>query len=176
MVIYIGADHRGFKLKEYLSGILRQSGYAVVDLGNEQYDEGDDFVDFAKAVAEKVNIDYEGSRGILICGSGVGVDVVANRYPNVRSALVGNTDQAFDSRNDDDANILCLGANYLEPEAAKKILEIWLQTPFSEEARYKRRINNIAEISVKLIQSLEAEGRKLEEDEGEEKTNDPLSW
>ncbi|MDI6821177.1 MAG: RpiB/LacA/LacB family sugar-phosphate isomerase [Patescibacteria group bacterium] len=176
MIIYIGADHRGFGLKEYLSGILRQSGFTVVDFGNDHYDENDDFVDFARAVAEKVNIDYEGSRGILICGSGVGVDVVANRYPNVRSALVGNTDQAFDSRNDDNANILCLGANYLESAVAKKILEIWLQTSFSEEVRYKRRINKIAEVSANLIGFLEAESRKLEEGEEEEKIDNPLSW
>ncbi|MDI6734470.1 MAG: RpiB/LacA/LacB family sugar-phosphate isomerase [Patescibacteria group bacterium] len=168
MVIYIGADHRGFKLKEYLSGILRQSGYTVIDLGNDQYDEEDDFVDFARAVAEKVNVDYEGSRGILICGSGVGMDVIANRFPNIRSALVGNADQAFDSRNDEDANVLCLGANYLEPSLAKKILETWLQTPFSGEERFKRRINKIAELSAWLIELLEAENKKLEEIDSEE--------
>lgn len=150
MVIYIGADHKGFRLKEYLKQTLKTLGYEVADVGNLQYDENDNYPEFAAAVAQKVSEGYETNRGVLICGSGVGVDVVANKFPNVRSALVANADQAFDSRNDDDSNILCLGANYLEPEAAKKILVTWFQTPFSGEARFVNRLKEIALIEESL--------------------------
>lgn len=146
MIIYLGADHKGFKLKGYIAGILKNHGYEIFDLGNLRYDENDDYPDFARAVAEKVSRDYENARGILICGSGVGVDVVANKFPGVRSALVFNTNQAFDSRNDDNANILSLSADYLNLEDAKKIVLTWLETPFSEEERHIRRIQKIDQI------------------------------
>ena len=84
MIIYLGADHKGFKLKEYLKNSLKEKGYEIVDLGNDSYDENDDYPDFASAVAQRVSVDYEQSRGILSCGSGVGVDVVANKFKNVR--------------------------------------------------------------------------------------------
>lgn len=146
MIIYLGADHKGFKLKGYIAGILKDHGYEIFDLGNFRYDQNDDYPDFARAVAEKVSRDYENARGILICGSGVGVDVVANKFPGVRSALVFNTNQAFDSRNDDNANILSLSADYLNLEDAKKIVLTWLETPFSEEERHIRRIQKINQI------------------------------
>ncbi len=146
MVIYIGADHKGFQLKELLKNFLKQSGYTVVDLGSERFEEGDDYTGPARAVAEKVSLDYEGSRGILICGSGVGVDVVANKFRNIRSALVATPDQAFDSRHDDDANVLSLSASYTSPEAAKRILVTWLETPFDGGDRYRRRLEALARI------------------------------
>lgn len=142
-MIYIGADHNGFPFKNYLKQTLQNLGYEVADVGNKQLDENDNYPEFAVAVAKKVSEGHETTRGVLICGSGVGVSVVANKFPNVRAALVGNSDQAFDSRNDDDANILCLGANYLEAEAAKKILITWFQTPFSGESRHLRRLEQI---------------------------------
>ncbi len=159
MVIYFGADHRGFKLKEYLEGFLKNRGYEIADLGNSVYDEADDYPDFAAAVAKKVSLDYEQSRGVLICGSGVGMDLVANKFAKVRSALAMTPDQAYDSRNDDDANILILAADYLEPEAARKTLEVWLSTPFSREERFRRRLQKIHEIEQKHLKPV------LEEEE-----------
>ncbi len=79
MVIYIGADHRGFKLKESIRDFLKNKGYEVVDMGNVRYDESDDYVDFAKEVSEKVGLNPDDSRGILVCGSGVGMDMTANK-------------------------------------------------------------------------------------------------
>src|SRR6056297_2291991 len=105
MVIYLAADHKGFQLKEYIRKLVSSMGYQVVDLGSQSYQEGDDYPDYAKKVAEKVSLGYENSRGILICGSGVGMDVVANKYKNVRSGLIATSDQAYDARNDDDINV-----------------------------------------------------------------------
>lgn len=151
MILYIGADHRGFQLKETLKQFLKESGYTVTDMGAMSYDKGDDFVDFAKLVVEKVGVDIYNSRGILICGSGIGVDIVANRYPNIRSALSTSPDQAVASRNDEDANVLSLPADFIDSEQAKKIVSIWLQTPFSNEERYKRRIEKIRNIDSNTI-------------------------
>ena len=146
MTIYLGADHNGFKLKQYLVNFLKGRGYVVFDLGNTVEDPNDDYPDFAAAVAAKVSREYENSRGIIICGSGVGVDVVANKFPRIRSALVTDANQAFDARNDDDTNILALPANYLQLEDAQKIVFIWLETPFSGEEKHERRIDKINQI------------------------------
>lgn len=143
MIIYIGADHRGFILKESLKKYLKDSGYEVDDLGAETLVPDDDYPEYAMKVAEKVSADPQGSKGILICGSGVGVDVVANKYPRVRASLVMNPDHAYLSRNDDDANILCLAAELIDDTQAKTILAAWLQTPFSGDVRHMRRIAKI---------------------------------
>lgn len=144
----------GFELKEYIENLVRAMGYEAADLGNNEYQEDDDYPDIAEKVASKVSQGYENSRGILVCGSGVGVDVVANKFSHIRSALVSNSDQAFDSRNDDDANILCLGANYLSKDEAKKILVTWLETPFSGEDRYRRRVQKIYKIEEKISKGM----------------------
>ena len=149
MLIYIGADHKGFKIKESLSADLKEGGYEVVDVGNGIYDEDDDYPEFASSVAEKISLDPENSRGVLICGSGVGVDIVANKYANVRSALVATPDQAMASRNDDNANVLSLAADFVTENEAKKILKVWLQTPFSQEERHRKRLEKIEKIEAK---------------------------
>lgn len=146
MVIYVGADHRGFKLKEDIKQFLSDSGYTVNDVGNSTYDENDDYVDFAKAVSEKVSADPTNSRGIVICGSGVGVDIVANRFSQIRSALLFSTEQAMASRSDDDANVISFAADFINPETAKKIVSVWMQTQFSNEERYKRRLEKIQDL------------------------------
>ena len=146
MIIFIGADHRGFGLKEKLKPFLIDKGYTVFDKGNDHYDEADDYPDFTGLVAQEVIKDPDNRRGILICGSGVGIDIAANKFSRIRSALANNSDQAFLSRNDTDANVLCLASDFLDEEMAKKILSVWLQTPFSQEERHKRRIRKIGEI------------------------------
>lgn len=146
MTIYIGADHRGFKLKESLKTFLEKRGYDVADLGAKKYDKNDDYPDFAAKVAQAVSGDPEKRQGIVICGSGEGVEIVANKFKHVRAALVANTKQAFASRNDDDANVLALAADFLSETRAKKIVEIWLNTPFSREERHKRRIQKISDL------------------------------
>lgn len=146
MIIYIGADHRGFKLKESLKSYLELNGYKFFDLGNDHYDENDDYPDFAKLVAGKVSADPLESRGVLICGSGVGMDITANRFKNVRSVLAFSPEQAMISRKDDDTNILSLSANFLEDDEVRKILSIWLKTLFLDDEKHKRRINKIDQL------------------------------
>jgi ribose 5-phosphate isomerase B len=146
MIIYLGADHRGFNLKESLKNYLKDNGYSVSDLGNSLFDPNDDYPEFAAMVAEKVSMDPDGSRGVVICGSGVGVDVVANKFPRIRSSLVCTPNHAYLSRNDDDANILSLSAEMVDDHAAKIILATWLQTPFSREERHMRRIAKIRDV------------------------------
>jgi len=146
MLIYIGADHKGFDLKEALKENLGSLGYEVNDVGNDHFDEEDDYPDFAARVAEKISEEPFSRKGILICGSGIGVDIVANKFDRVRSSLVFNSEQAYSARHDDDANVLSLPADFVSREEAVKILDIWLQTPFSEKGNHKKRIEKIRDI------------------------------
>ncbi len=150
MVIYIGADHRGFKLKESIRDFLKNKGYEVVDMGNADYDQNDDYVDFAKKVGKKVSLDPEKSRGILICGSGVGMDVSANKFRGVRSVLAISSDQVYASRQDDNVNVLSLAASFINEVDAQKMVNVFLETPFSTEERYQRRLDKIAQIENEL--------------------------
>lgn len=149
MLIHIGSDHRGFKLKQVVRDFLRESGYEVNDVGNVQYEKDDDYPDFASEVAEKVSLDPQ-SRGIVMCASGVGVDITANKFPRVRCALVVDADQAVASRNDDNTNVLAFAADYISEDQAKKIVSAWIQTPFSGEERHRRRIQKISDLEQKL--------------------------
>ena len=146
MAIYIASDHRGFKLKKFIIETLKEQGYEMVDLGPEEYDESDDFPDYAAKVAEKVSREYETARGILICSSGVGMSVTANKFPRIRAVLAISSDQAYDSRSHNDTNILALAADYLEPEEAKKISLTWLSTPYEGAERFNRRLQKISDI------------------------------
>lgn len=146
MLIYIGADHRGFNLKEALKKFIKDQGYEVVDVGNEIYEEEDDYPDFAALVARAISQEFLMRRGLLICGSGIGMDIVANKFKGIRSALVNNPDQAYLSRNDDDTNVLCLAADFLDQEQAQKILSTWLATPFSGKEIYQRRLQKISDL------------------------------
>ncbi len=147
MLIFIGADHRGFRLKEIIKSFLKDEGYEVIDKGNAQYVESDDYPDFAESVAKEIDADPEERRGVLICGSGVGVDIVANKFPRVRSALVTSADQAYAARHDDDANVLSLAADFLEEDEARQIVKIFFATPFGNEERYVRRLKKIADLA-----------------------------
>jgi ribose 5-phosphate isomerase B len=150
MTIYLGADHRGFALKEKLKQMLLDEAYDVVDCGAATLVPDDDFPDFAKAVAEAVGKNPEsasnedGSRGILICGSGFGVDIAANKFPGIRAALPSSPDHAYVARHDDDINILALAADFVDETTAGKIVKTFLSTPFAKEPRYQRRLEKIA--------------------------------
>ena len=150
MVIYIGGDHRGFRLKEQIKAFLLGSGWSVRDVGAGELTPDDDYVDYAKAVGEKISADPTGSRGILVCANGVGMDVVANKFNQVRSVLGISPDHVVTSREDDDTNVLSLGADFIDTETAKKMVSVWLETPFSEEERYKRRLEKIRQIDNSL--------------------------
>lgn len=149
MVIYFGADHGGFALKETLRDFVREAGYEVYDFGAASYQKDDDFPDFAKAVAEKVSQEPERSRGVLLCRSGVGMDIVANKFRNVRSVLGISPDQVYAARHDDSANVLSIAADITQENDAKKMVQIFLETPFAGEERYMRRLEKIMHIENK---------------------------
>lgn len=146
MVIYIGADHRGFQLKEFLKIFLNNKGYETADMGNVHYDEKDDYSDFAAAVGKKVSREPEASQGILICGSGAGVDIAANKFRNVRSAIGISPDQVYQAKHHDNINVLSLAADFTSEADAQKMVAIFLETPFAPEPRHQRRLDKISQI------------------------------
>jgi ribose 5-phosphate isomerase B len=142
MKIFIGSDHRGFYIKQFLKDFLFKQGYEVEDCGNYIYDEDDDYPDFAFKVAEEVSKNNL-SRGILICGSGAGVCFSANKVKGIRASLAFNEKMASDLRKDDDVNILCLASDFIDNNLAEKIVLIFLNTDFMGEERYLRRIQKV---------------------------------
>lgn len=140
-MLYIGADHRGFELKENLKSYLASSGEEMEDLGNTNYDPDDDFNDPALAVARKVA--ETGGRGVLLCGSGVGMDIVANKVTGVRAGLGFDAEQVRLARSHDDINVLVLAADYLDESQAKELVDAFLKTEFSGKERYRRRLEKI---------------------------------
>jgi len=155
MIIYIGADHRGFDLKESLKKYLNEAGYEVADFGATKKDETDDYVDYAIKVASEISKGSSIGRGILLCKSGVGMDVVANKFRNVRCSLCFSPDQAILARNDDDANILVLPSGFLDEVRAKQIVSVWLNTKFDHKENHSRRIKKIEELEQKITNYFE---------------------
>ena len=143
MNIYIGADHAGFKLKEELKEFLRDLGYDVEDTGAYKFDENDDYPDFIIPVARAVAKNPEHNNGIVIGGSGQGEAMAANRIKGVRAALIYDKYSAKMSREHNNANIISLGARVLSVRKAKKLVKLWLDTPFSNGERHIRRIKKI---------------------------------
>ena len=144
-MIYISSDHRGLELKKYLVESLLSSGLGIVDLGPKDLDPEDDYPDFAKLVAEKIQENFE-NMGVLICANGVGISIAANKLDGIRAALSWNPKHAASSRNDDGTNVLVLPADYVTKEEALEILQTWLSTNFSGEDRHIRRIQKISEL------------------------------
>ena len=149
MKIFIGSDHRGYNLKESLRAKLLKEGYEVIDMGGTG-DPADDYPDFASNVGEAVSQESE-ARGILICGSGVGVSIVANKFKSVRASLIFDPKQGHDSRADEDPNVLVLSADYTPENKAHEIVDVWLTTPFSGAERHVRRVGKIAAIEKKTM-------------------------
>lgn len=143
MTIILGADHRGFALKETLKKWLEESGYPVIDKGAMQYENGDDYVLFAKSVATAV-LENPENYGIVLCGSGVGVLMVANKTKGIRCGLGITKEQVIAARRDDDIAILALASDFTSEESAKEMIEVFLKTPFSQEERHKKRLSEIA--------------------------------
>ncbi len=141
-MLYIAADHAGYPLKEELKDFLAKQGYEVGDLGAEQLDPSDDYPDFAKKVARAV-LESEDSGGILICGTGQGMCVAANRYPGIRAAFVYDEFTVRMAAEHLNANVICLGGRVTDDETARKLVKIWLDTEFIGEQRHLRRIEKI---------------------------------
>ena len=143
-MIYLGADHAGFELKEALRRHLEERGERFEDLGAHAYTKGDDYPIFALNVAHRVAKSLE-HRGILLCDTGIGVEIAANKVEGIRAALVHDETEAVRARQHNDANVIALGALGLAPEAAAKLVDLFLDTAFSGEERHLRRIEEIGE-------------------------------
>lgn len=146
--IFLGADHAGFKLKEHIKKFLDKSGYKYEDLGVNTDKNHSDYPKTALLVAKKV-AKYK-SKGILMCGTGIGEAIVANKVKGIKAANCFNEYTAKMSREHNNSNVLCLGARVLSKNLAEKITKIWLETNFSKEFRHHRRINQIIKIEKKL--------------------------
>ncbi|MGH9260460.1 MAG: RpiB/LacA/LacB family sugar-phosphate isomerase [Acidimicrobiales bacterium] len=139
--IFVGADHAGFQLKGRLVDELRRLGYEPVDVGPAALDPADDFPDYAKPVAEAVSRG-EARRGVLTCGTGLGMAYAANRYPKVRAAVAWAPEIAELARRHNDANVLVLPARFVSEQEGLEILHRWLDTKF-EGGRHERRVAKI---------------------------------
>ena len=148
MKICIGCDHRGIGLKERLKAFLEKEGCAVVDKGTSS-EESADYPDFGALVSKDVS---QGlcERGVLICSTGVGMSVVANKFPQVRAALCADVATAKQSREHIDANVLVLAGSRIDDETASLIVKTWLETPF-EGGRHQRRLDKISQIEEQLF-------------------------
>lgn len=144
-MIYLAADHAGFALKEKLKVHLQELGFEMKDCGAFSYDEMDDYPDFVVLAARAVSEDPQNARAIIFGGSGQGEAMVANRFRGVRAAVYygGNEKIISFSREHNDANVLSLGARFLDEETAKHAVRLWLDMAFSGEERHARRIKKI---------------------------------
>jgi len=143
MKISLGADHAGFELKEKIKKLLLQQGIDVNDRGTHS-SEAVDYPDYARKVAEEV-ADHAADLGILVCGSGIGMSIVANKVAGVRAANVSSEYEAQLSREHNDANVLTLGARLISDQNAFQIVQKWLETSFAG-GRHQRRVEKISEI------------------------------
>ena len=139
--IYVGADHAGFDLKQTLVAELKKLGYEPIDVGPTTLDPADDFPDYAKPVAKAVS-DGDVRRGVLTCGTGLGMVYTANRYPHVRAAVAWSPEIAELARKHNDANILVLPSRFVSEQEGLEILHTWLDTKF-EGGRHQRRVEKI---------------------------------
>ena len=146
--IAIGADHGGLLLKDDLTPWLRAQGFEMLDVGAAALDPVDDYPDYAVAVARAVAAG-DCQRGIIICGSGVGACIVANKVPGVRASIAHDVYTAAQGVEHDDMNVLCLGARVIGPEAARELVTAFLGTSFTAEERHLRRLNKMLRIEAR---------------------------
>ena len=147
MKLFIGADHAGFAMKQEVADFLRRSGHEVIDEGDVSLKPEDDFPQFAgRVVSAMLASDEAEPRAILICGSGQGMCMAANRFKGIRAALCYDMHEARTSRNDDDSNVLCLSSRSMSEKEVEPIISAWISTPFANAPRFKRRIQQLDEL------------------------------
>lgn len=144
MTIVIASDHAGFAYKTLLIPIIREQGFILIDLGTSD-EKPDDYPDHAIDVAQAI-LNGEGERGIIICGSGVGVSVAVNKFKGIRAGVCHDTYSAHQCVEHDDVNVLCLGQRVIGTELAHEIVLAFLKATFSNEPRHKRRLDKISDI------------------------------
>jgi ribose 5-phosphate isomerase B len=142
MKVAVGADHAGFTLKAKMVEAIREAGHQVIDCGAAELIPGDDYPDYAKSVAQAIR-GGQAERGVLICGSGVGASVAANKFDGIRAALCHDTFSAHQGVEDDSMNILCLGARVVGPSLAEELVVAFLRARFSNAERHARRLAKV---------------------------------
>lgn len=146
MKIYLGTDHNGYEFKKEILKYLATTDIEVDDV-NQVLDPNDDFPQFAGRVCSQILAEYsEDVRGILICGSGQGMVMAANRFKKIRASLCFSPSEARSARNDDNSNVLCLSSTFSTIEEAKQIINIWLITPFAKAPRFIRRLDQLDQL------------------------------
>lgn len=145
MKIFLGADHKGYELKGKIASWLFDMEYVFQDEGADHYDPHDDYPKYAEAVASLVAAN-SGSRGILLCGSGVGVDVVSNKFDGIRASIGKSVAQVEAGRNDDNMNILVIASDFTSEKETKAMVIAFLETKYSGQARFERRLQEIGKI------------------------------
>lgn len=145
MKIAVAADHGGFSLKADIAELLRQAGHELIDLGAHEYIAGDDYPDYAYLVGQAVQ-SQQAERGIVICGSGVGACVAANKMKGIRAGLCHDTYSAHQGVEHDDMNVLCLGARVVGVELAREIVQAFVGARFNGGERYRRRLEKVLKI------------------------------
>ncbi len=148
-MIYIGSDHRGYELKKKLKSWLLEWKHDYEDVGPFEYNKDDDYPDFATAVGTAVALSLSNgnnAKGILICGSGVGIDVAANKIDGVRAGTILDPKQAQAAVHDEDLNVISLASDFLSEDRAKEIVKAFLETNYEPKERYERRLDKIKNI------------------------------
>ncbi|HSX02018.1 MAG TPA: RpiB/LacA/LacB family sugar-phosphate isomerase [Candidatus Saccharimonadia bacterium] len=146
MKIFIGADHAGYKLKMMVSEHLHHKGYEVVDVGAKTLNDEDDYPRYAYSVAGKILGGDDDDRGVLLCGSGQGMSMAANRVNGVRAALAWSVESATAAREDDNANVLVLPARFVSEYAALEMIDAWLEAKFKADPKYQRRLDELEQL------------------------------
>jgi ribose 5-phosphate isomerase B len=149
--IYIGCDHAGLRLKNRIRDHLFTIGHEVFDEGSYYEDLKDDYVDFARKVCEKVL--ENGGLGVLVCGTGQGMARVANKHPGIYAEVCWNEETARHAKEHSNANVLCIGEGVVDFELGKKLIDIWLETPYVPEERHERRRQKTEEVERKYVKS-----------------------
>lgn len=150
MIIALGCDHAGFPLKDHVQRVVRATGHEVLDCGAKTLDPADDYPDFALAVAQAVH-SGKAQRGIIVCGSGVGVTVAANKVPGIRACMCHDTFSARQGVEDDSMNVLCLGGRVIGPELATDVIKAYQAAQFSGLDRHQRRLNKVKQIEADAL-------------------------
>lgn len=150
MRIALAADHGGFVLKTTLIPWLEKQDCIILDLGAEIFNAADDYPDFAEDLAETI-VSGKGERGILICGSGVGASIAANKVPGIRAGLCHDTYSAHQGVEHDNMNVLCLGARVIGIELAKELISVFLKAQFNDLEKYRRRVDMVADIEARAL-------------------------
>lgn len=148
-MLYLGADHGGFELKEQLKEFLEEQKITYEDMGNTKLDPEDDYPIFANAVAAKVHDKPGEHQGILFCRTGVGMNLIADKFDNVRSVLGFNDEQVKRARGDEGVNVLTIASDFINTDELKDRVKVFLDTPFSGETRHKRRLQQMEDIEDK---------------------------